>query len=205
MLLRWRFQELSRLAQLGQHMLDRLSSPVLVIDSMARILFSNAAGQRWLSVKHHPYSIQSTLQQASPWPQLLHLATQICGAHPVPVGTLTISVKDGPPTYLIGLPLREDHPVAQGWSRSIGIVVVYDQSLQPTPWPQLLRQLFGLTPAECRTVEKLAAHHSVTKVAESNSVSRETVRTQLKSIFNKTGCRNQSALVRLITELSTLH
>jgi DNA-binding CsgD family transcriptional regulator len=204
--LRWRFQDLSRLAQLGQHLLDRLQSPVLVIDAKARILFANTAGQNWLSSKRHTFSCQSTLQPVHLWPQLLRLASQICGRDPVAVATMKIGPTGGEaPTYLVGLPLREDHPIAQTWSQPIGLVVVHDFSVRPAPWPELLRQLFALTPAECRLVEKLAEHHSIGDAAETLGVGRETVRSQLKSVFQKTGSRNQSALIQMITELSQLH
>lgn len=198
--LRWRFEDLSRMAQMGQHMLDRMQSPVLVINAKAHILFANIAARDWLSHARHPFSHQSALQQ------LLHLASQICGASPVPMASMKIDSEGqgAPATYLVGFSLREDHPMAQGWSQPIGIVVVHDAATRHTPWPELLRQLFGLTPAECRLVERLSDYHCINEAADTLAIGRETVRTQLKAIFQKTGSRNQSALMQLVTELSQL-
>jgi DNA-binding CsgD family transcriptional regulator len=206
MLLRWRYREVASMAQLGQQLLDRLTSPVLVLDSKARIVLTNAAGQTWLSKRRHLYSHHATLQQASPWPQLLNLARQICGGQPMTVGSIALEAEDGAsPTYLVGLPLREDHPLAVGWTRQLGIVVVHDPSTQRRPCRQLLRQLFGLTPAECRLVETLAEQHSLVNSASGLHISVETGRTQLKSIFLKTGSHSQSALMQLVTDLSQIH
>lgn len=204
--LRWRFQELSTLAVCGHQMLDRVSTPMLLIDEKARILFANAAGEKWLDTQNHPYSRQSTLKQATPWPQLSQLAHQICTAHSgAPVGVVRIDA-DGerPPIYLIGLPLSEEHPLAQGWSQQAGMLIVHDPAQKSMPWPELLRQLFHLTPAECRLVEQLAVHHCIAKVSEALGITRETVRSQLKAVFQKTGAANQSALMQLVTELTRM-
>lgn len=203
--LRWRYEDLSRMAQVGKHVLDRLHSPILVINAKAQIQHANAAAQDWLSTKHHPFSYQSWLKQATPWPELSHLAEQICRNGTVAAIKTAPAQEGGPFTYLIGLPLRENHPLAIEWYEPTGIVVVHDPSCRKTAWSELLQRLFGLTPAECRVMEQLSAHHSIDGVAETLALGRETVRTHLKSIFKKTGSPNQSALMQLITELSHLH
>jgi DNA-binding CsgD family transcriptional regulator len=58
-------------------------------------------------------------------------------------------------------------------------------------------KLFGLSEAEARVLARLVTGLSVAAVAESLGVSPNTVKTQLRSIFRKTGTTKQSDLVRL--------
>ncbi len=62
---------------------------------------------------------------------------------------------------------------------------------------QKIAARFGLTPAECRVFEGIVSGLCTAEIASAGIVSIETVRTQLKSIFAKTGTNRQSALVRL--------
>lgn len=68
----------------------------------------------------------------------------------------------------------------------------------------ILQGLFDLTPAEARVARAIGEAHSVEWIAESLSVSRETVRTQLKSVLSKTGVGRQVELVRLLAGASRL-
>lgn len=205
-MLRWRFQEVSRLAWFGQQLLDRLQCPLMIVDSGAHILFANAAAGSWLSDASHPFAHDAVTRLGASRLELLRLARQICGTSPVPVASMKLGAgSPGGTTYLVGLPLREDHPAAQSWSQPVGMVVVYGPSTRQAPWVELLRQMFLLTPAECRLVEKLSDTHSLTGAAGVLHISAETGRTQLKSIFHKTGSHNQSELMRMVTELSQLH
>jgi len=57
---------------------------------------------------------------------------------------------------------------------------------------------FGLTEKEALVAMHLAAGGSVTGYAEHHGVSEQTVRTQLKAVFAKTGVNRQSALAGLL-------
>ncbi|MDX3925506.1 MAG: helix-turn-helix transcriptional regulator [Shinella sp.] len=56
----------------------------------------------------------------------------------------------------------------------------------------------GLTPAEARVAAGIAEGKTVNELAAANSVSRETVRSQLKHVYAKLGVNRQAELVRLI-------
>lgn len=62
----------------------------------------------------------------------------------------------------------------------------------------------GLTAAEARLTAKLVQGLSLADAAAELKISAHTARTQLKSIFAKTGVRRQSELLRLLTEVSAL-
>ena len=61
-----------------------------------------------------------------------------------------------------------------------------------------LARTYGLTPTEARIAVHLAAGGSITGYAELFGVSAGTARSQLKSIFAKTGVDRQAALVALV-------
>ena len=57
---------------------------------------------------------------------------------------------------------------------------------------------YGLTPSEVRVLSGLMAGSNVADIAKNAARSRETIRTQLKSIFLKTGARSQADLLRMV-------
>ncbi|WP_374346807.1 alpha/beta fold hydrolase [Phenylobacterium sp.] len=65
-----------------------------------------------------------------------------------------------------------------------------------------LRESFGLTPAESRLARKLKDGRSLKDAADELSVSINTVRNQLRAIFDKMGLTRQSDLVRTLAELA---
>jgi pimeloyl-ACP methyl ester carboxylesterase/DNA-binding CsgD family transcriptional regulator len=67
-----------------------------------------------------------------------------------------------------------------------------------------LRESFGLTAAEARLARKLRDGRSLQDAAEDMGVSVNTLRNQLRGIFDKMGLKRQSDLVRALTELSSI-
>ena len=67
----------------------------------------------------------------------------------------------------------------------------------------VLEQAFGLTVAEARLAGQLAAGKSLPEIAAAESVAYETLRGQLKSVFEKTHTGRQAELVSLIARLAT--
>lgn len=67
--------------------------------------------------------------------------------------------------------------------------------------PTLLVQVFGLTGAEARLAHALAAGDSLDECAQRFCVSINTVRTQLRGVLSKTGCKRQVDLMRLLMSL----
>ena len=67
------------------------------------------------------------------------------------------------------------------------IAFVIDPTRQQRPTYDILRGLFGLTPAECRVALLLGDGHTPKVIAGMVGVSIDTIRSQIKSIFSKTG------------------
>ncbi len=65
-----------------------------------------------------------------------------------------------------------------------------------------LKNTYGLTEAECNIAVSLANGATVQTTARDAGVSQHTIRTQLRSIFSKTGINRQSALAALVWKSS---
>jgi len=66
-----------------------------------------------------------------------------------------------------------------------------------------LGDLWGLTRSERRALSGIVDGKTVTQIADDAALSRETIRTQIKSLHAKTGTRSQSDLLRLVHQLRT--
>ena len=78
------------------------------------------------------------------------------------------------------------------------IVIASDGEPQQAPSPSLLQALFDLTPAEARVAEAVNRGKPLEEIAGAAMVSRETIRTHLKHVYQKTGVARQSDLATLI-------
>jgi DNA-binding CsgD family transcriptional regulator/PAS domain-containing protein len=82
--------------------------------------------------------------------------------------------------------------------RAVAVVFITDPDSARVPRSDVLRQLYGLTPAEARLAALLTDGQSLKEVTAAIGVGLETVRSQVKNIFLKTGTRRQSELMRLL-------
>ena len=63
---------------------------------------------------------------------------------------------------------------------------------------ELAAEIYGLSPAQIRLARLIVDGHDLAAAADALGVSVNTLRTQLQRIFDKTGVRSQSALVRAL-------
>jgi DNA-binding CsgD family transcriptional regulator len=76
-------------------------------------------------------------------------------------------------------------------------VFVSDPETQITQ-AEVLRTLYGLTPAEAAVASLLAEGKSVKEIADHTTVRENTVRMHLKKVFDKTGTKRQAELVKIV-------
>ena len=110
-------------------------------------------------------------------------------------GTVMISRRARPPLQIQISPIRNS--VMQTPQPIAAVAFVNDPLRRYRPTQEVLRMLYGLTPAECRVALLLGDGHAPRKIANMLGVTDNTVRSQLKSIFSKTGVRRQGELIRL--------
>ena len=83
------------------------------------------------------------------------------------------------------------------------IVTLSDLEAAPaSPSERLLAQAFAFTPAEARLARHIATGKTLPEIARCEKVSRETLRSRLKTIFDKTGTGRQAELALLMARVA---
>lgn len=111
---------------------------------------------------------------------------------------------DGRTAQIVSLALA---PMAQslpGMETHTVLAAIHERYGTPRAMPAILRDLFGLTPAETRLAALLTQGVGLPDACVQLGIKRETSRTQVKSIFNKTHTSTQAQLAHLLTRLSTM-
>lgn len=112
-----------------------------------------------------------------------------CFAYVVPAGALPGLVGQGIPQLILD-------------EQSYAVVFPAVEETQRL-WTSI-RESFGLTPAEIRLTSLLGEGRTLAEAAEDLSVSINTVRNQLRAIFDKMGLKRQSDLIRVLGELTQM-
>lgn len=113
-------------------------------------------------------------------------------------GAIFISRRSLPSLHLLVVPLRN---LQLGLSRSAAAVVfVVDPSRRLRPAADILSGLFRLTHAESRVALLLSDGKSLSEIAQILGVSRNTLKTQVASVYSKTRTSRQSQLARLLAQ-----
>jgi DNA-binding CsgD family transcriptional regulator/PAS domain-containing protein len=85
------------------------------------------------------------------------------------------------------------------------VVVFIDPDARPQPPEAHLTAVFRLTAAEARLAIRLARGEGLKEAADALGVTYETVRTELKRVFAKTGVSSQSELALLLANLAAMN
>jgi DNA-binding CsgD family transcriptional regulator len=85
--------------------------------------------------------------------------------------------------------------------RPVVMLLFYHPASAPAIDSSLLFAVFGLTPAECRIATLLAEGLALKQIAQVQGTQHDTVRKQLRSIYQKTSTNRQPELIRLLLHL----
>lgn len=108
------------------------------------------------------------------------------------------------PLALHTVPLRPGSALLSGLAVPRLLVLISDPMRRPVPATEVLRVIFGLSPAEAEVALLLARGLDVQAVAEERGVGTETVRRQLKALFAKTDTRRQADFAALLARMALL-
>ena len=183
---------------LARH-LDTLSFGVAVLDSAGKVLESNALVQEFLRSDCGVWrKIDGTLCLRNPAGRDLSrwILSGTPPAHGLD-GLLHVPRPSAPPLSVMVTPLPA---LRTAW---IGgdprwLLVIFDPVRRVRASTELVARDLGISPAEAEVAVLLVAGYRLQEAALRLNVSKNTARTQLKSIFRKTGIRSQSELIRVI-------
>ena len=190
--------------------LDQLPCALVLLDGRGRPTLVNRAARRILDCRDGLWLARDGLRAASAtltarlW-DLIARAGVPAPRHSAPgSGILRLLRPSGaPPLAVLAAPVPAATQLPAS-TRSAVILFLRDPSSEPKAVAARLEQLHGLTPAEARLTERLASGAPLEEAASALGVTRETVRSQLRVVFQKTGTRRQGDLLRKLALDSVL-
>lgn len=204
-----RFAFLQSLSNSSLAVLDTVPAAVMLLDASARALHSNAAADAELR-RADPFRLGPTGEICVRGVSHAQTAVRTAiGAALDPARSVKerlstvaqVSRRNGELLSVQALPLPQGQRVQRGTMigrrlAACALVVHGVAKCVPAVGLQLLRHVYGLTPAEVQVALAIAEGETVKGYAERRRISRNTAASQLKRAFDKTGLRRQSELVR---------
>lgn len=179
--------------------LDSVGMPAAILSEQGRLLAANPSFERMVELFGTDGTRRFHLRRPGANDLLAAaLASRSAGGggRTIPIGPLGAAT----PTALHLIPLAGD---ARDLFAAGATLAIIGQDRAPAGDGGIfLETLFDLTVAEARLARALLGGTSVPVIARRFGVSPETVRTQLKALFAKTGVKRQIDLVRLFDRLA---
>jgi len=177
----------------------QLSPPAVLVDASARVLLANSAAEALLA-REATLGIRRSRLTPARNDDERRLSRLIGVAATTGVGgEMLIQRQVGqPPMSLLVTPAGSVTTVYDLVPVSAALVLLQDLVPRRTRPPKGLRLRFGLTDAEVQLAEALLDGQRLSTIAANRHVSVETVRTQLQSLFKKTGTTRQADLIRVL-------
>lgn len=199
--MRQRFAEL----QLGQNFLagglDVLAMPTLLFDEFGMVAHHNRATDTLLN-EGSSLRLENGHLQAGDKATTRKLSMEITKAIRASRGetsdlnSVVLLARTGHlPLILMIAPLKMAGPPPV---HGAALLFVFDPEARPSITADLVRRLFALSEAEAELSVALCGGKTLDDVAQQRGTSINTVKSQLKSIFLKTGTKRQSELVSLL-------
>jgi DNA-binding CsgD family transcriptional regulator len=204
-----RYRFLAELSRSSLAILDTVPAAVLLLDASSRLLHANTSGDAELR-RADPFKVTASGELNLRGAVRGHAAVRnAISAALDPVRAMReklapvaqIRRRNGEPLSVQAIPLpKRDRVLALSKTNEYvpecALVIHGDRTPIPRVGPQLLRHVYGLTHAEVQIALAIADGETPKAYAERRGISKNTVATQLKSTFSKTGLKRQSELVR---------
>lgn len=185
---------------LAMETLDRLRLGVVLVGKDGSVSFVSRAARSILDeddgLSLGPFGLRSTDDLAAG--RLRKLLPGPAGSASEPGGLVMVerSASRRPLSVLV-TPLEPSPPGLPG-PRAARAVFISDPEKVAGTSEEILKRLYGLTPAETGLVRELLQGRCVDEAAATLGVSVHTARSHLKRVFSKTSTRRQSELVLLL-------
>ena len=181
-----------------------LSCAVYFVDADARIVFANKAGHELTGDGHVVRSAGRTLTavDAEADAMLKRVFTASAnGDAAVGAGGVAILLSNSRSERWLAhvLPLTSGVRMRARISYAATAAVFVRKASPDTPSAmETVAKLYGLTASELRVLQSVMEFGGIREVAESLGVAEATVKTHLQHLFEKTGTRRQSDLIKLV-------
>ena len=179
--------------------LDGLAASVFLLDAANRIVYLNQAAESMLDegLVARKSGDAIVICDRTADSMLRKTGAAIVGGELLNQESIAIAVRglDGQPYMAHVLPLTSGRRQKAGRSYQAVSALFLRSARFARP---AAAQLYSLTPAEVKTLVGIVELGSIPAAAKTHDVSRETIETHLKRIFEKTGASRQADLVKLL-------
>ena len=178
--------------------LAQLGFAASALDRDGRVLIANsafeAAGAQWTTRAGERLALLDTRADTMLRDALVSIEAP-AGVRSIPLRNAAAPVRQ----VLHVLPVRR---AAHDIFAKAGAIVVVTSAVDRAGTPALLQVLFDLTAAEAALAQEIGQGRSLADIAARNGRTINTLRNQLKSVLEKTGCRRQAELTLLLARLA---
>ena len=199
--MRQRFAELQLSQNFLASSLDVLAMPTLLIDEYGRAVHANRSAEQLLEGRNALWLENGhlfTRDEAVTRSINLEVSNAIRASRGIavePCTTVQLPRRARSPLIIMIAPMQFSRSEA---GQGAALLFVFDPEIAPSVGVDVVRALFGLSDAEAQLAVALGSGKTLEDAAQERGTSIHTIRTQLKSIFNKTGTKRQSDLVALL-------
>ena len=202
-----RLRQRFALASSSELLLESIAHPVLIVDADCALLRSNELARDLMRRGEGLIEAHGQLRAGSP-PETRKLESLIAeaaraarGVSLVPPAVLVIGRRDKAALVVRILPLaRQDRSDMPGSSVCVALMI-HDPERVGRPTAELLVEGMGLSRAEALVASQMWQGDSVAEAAEALSLSPNTVKSHLKTIYERLDVRRQADLIRRIAML----
>jgi DNA-binding CsgD family transcriptional regulator len=186
--------------------IDALHTPVIIVSADMQIIFANQSAEEMLREMHVVSSRMGRLEfgYRMAGNAIAHAVETsrrdefILGPSGINIPLLRAEI----PAVAHVMPLiRRDQPHRVS-NKAAAAIFFATSGNAPVSAMDAIGALFGLTAAEKNIAGQLALGRKSTDIAASNGISENTVKTQIRTLFEKTGASDQRNLAILIKDLS---
>jgi DNA-binding CsgD family transcriptional regulator len=191
-------------ARVASEALALIGLPALVFDNQGKVLAANHLIEALTEHVRWRAQDRVSLKDTSADALFRQAVTTLEMANVAPVRSFAIRGADTNAAMVAHvIPIRRS--ARDIFVRCAGVLVMTPVTLPQAPPVELIQSLFDLTPAEARVARRLTDGETVEAIASTGGVSLNTIRTQVRGVLEKTGCRRQAEVVALLGGITVPH
>jgi DNA-binding CsgD family transcriptional regulator len=186
---------------------DRLPVSLILADDRCRVLHLNRTGEEIIAAGDGLHIRNGVLAARSHSDDVVlrYAVARVTGQPGNGSKTLLIKRSEGRRPYvLLVAPVDPNALSFAGQSRRRSLILINDPERHSVRLPRRLVDLFHLSPTEAQLATTLLSGGRLEELAEERGISINTIKTQMKSIFAKTGTRQRSELIHLLDSVSEI-
>jgi DNA-binding CsgD family transcriptional regulator len=199
----FRLGTLGTLQQCTTDLLDRNPAAIVLLDHRRRVVYSNRSADD-VNGHHDGITIASSgvrLRYAPDHARLQALIARAMSSSPTspsPGGIMRVARPSGGQPYGVFVtPISREYAALSSVRPAVCVMII-DPERRRASLVGRLRVMFGLTEAEARLADALAAGAELRAAASTLGITYGTARARLAEIFQKTNTHRQGELVRLL-------